>query len=57
MLRFSERNRLRTAYSVWLSETRKTTPVADCPETFIVFLLTHGLMEDEKVRKFLEKSA
>ena len=57
MLRFSERNRLRTAYYVWLSETRKTTPVADCPETFIVFLLTHGLMEDEKVRKFLEKSA
>lgn len=57
MLRFSERNRLSTAYYLWLSEERETTPVADGPETFIVFLLTHEMISEEAVRKFLKNNS
>lgn len=57
MLRFSERNRLSTAYYSWLSDTRKTTPVADGPETFIVFLLTYEMINEEAVRKFFKNNS
>lgn len=57
MLRFSERNRLMIAYYKWLSEERETTPVADGPETFIVFLLTHEMMNEEAVRKIFKNNS
>lgn len=57
MLRFSERIRLCTAYDIWLLNIRKETPVADCTETFIIFLLTHEMIDEESVRKFLKNNS
>lgn len=57
MLYFSERLRLSNAYNEWLINERKTTRMADGPESFIIFLLTYNMIDEESVRKFLKNNS
>lgn len=52
MILFNERKRLGEKYVKWLKENPK---FADCPFNVISFLAINNLLDEENVKKYLEK--
>lgn len=52
MLLFSKRKRLADLFQVW----REKNGVADCPLGVITFLHIHGLIDKERVARFVDKA-
>ena len=50
MLLFSARHRLGKIIEAWMRENS----VLNCPVSTIGYLVGHGLLDEEKVREFLE---
>lgn len=50
-LLFSERRMIATLYRKWLEDSR----AADCPENFMAFLYSNGLLNVKSVVKFVQK--
>lgn len=55
MLTFSRRLILTKRYREWLEQKNAELdrPIADCPETFLVFLDTNGLIDEAAVNAFI----
>lgn len=56
MLLFKGRMLLVDKYEKWISEKRKTEPgFIECALTFIVFLYNNDLLNEEKVKKYVNE--
>lgn len=55
MLHFSDRQKLVIQYRIWLSEACKETncKFEDCPETFLSYLISHELVNEEKAKQII----
>ena len=57
MISFLDRMLLANAYRAWIiNKSEKPYYIADEPETFIVFLLSNGLLNEEKIKEFLKSA-
>lgn len=55
MILFSERLKLVEKYEQWLNEPRDFKPY-DIPQTVISWLIIEGLLNENKVKEFLNKN-
>ena len=57
MLNFSDRMKLTIAYRAWLQKENETHlyQIADEPDTFLIYCLFYGLLNEEKIKDFLKK--
>lgn len=58
MITFTERMKLIIEYRAWLQNINEkhSYKIVDEPDAFLVFLLSHGLLNEEKIKEFLKSA-